>query len=108
MVLTLASNGDVVLFGTPGHIGPSKREYRLLQRLISKNGGNVSHNEIARLVYKKKDTDALRLEMPDLVRKLKNLLKEISKEDISKLVKNSRNLGYRLNLQENQEAKLLP
>lgn len=108
IVLTLASNGDVTYLGQNGNLTPQGREFNLLKRLIHKNGRTVSHKEIARLVYKKKDTEVLRLEMPDLVRKLKKKLFDISSQDTSNLVKNNYRLGYYLDLQENQEAKLLP
>lgn len=107
-ILELSSIGDITSFDKKGYLKPTSREYKLLQRLVSKNGKTVSYNEIARLVYRQKNTQSLRMEIPDLVRKLKNKLSKFFPEETSNLVKNSRERGYYLDLQDNQEVKFLP
>jgi hypothetical protein len=107
-ILELYSTGDITYLNTKGFLKPTSREYKLLQRLVSKNGKTVSHSEIARLVYRHKNTQLLRMDMPDLVRKLKNKLSKLFSEDISNMIKNSRERGYYLDLQDNQEVKFLP
>ena len=107
IILELFSDGNIMYRGKTGNLSPG-REYKLLYRLVLKHGKTVSHNEIARRVYIKKDTEVLRMQMPDLVRKLKNKILKVTGEDASNLVKSNRQLGYFLNLQENEEAKILP
>lgn len=107
IILQLHTGGYFEYLGREGVITPTLKEYKLLCMLIESGKNPVHYSDIAKDIFCKEDTTSLRIDIQQLVKKLKIKL-GIRPSDRHKLIESSQNYGYRLVLKGDERAIIVP
>lgn len=106
-ILELSENGTFRYINKTGRLNIKSKDYKLLYKLIYNKGYPVHYKEIIEHMYNKTDSKSARMDVNDLVKKLKIKLGILSGNNV-KIIESMTSVGYYLNLKENEQAIIKP
>lgn len=107
IIIELSISGYFKYLDREGVITPTLKEYKLLHMLIESGKNPVHYSDIAKDIFHKQDGTSVRIDIQQLVKKLKTRL-GIRPSDRYKLIESSQNYGYYLDLKGDERAIIMP